>query len=660
MEFVMSLAHRQDGNLEYPVATVLSSQDEDPTTTIVPQTANADAAEQQSPTAQQPSDGEIEAQGEKWNKYIYPEFYGHGGRRYLVDILNAILPLSQVKTWEAADDCGPECYAKADEIAKKRNRNPRTVERDLFTMYKHRLLSYEPVMRMLRARDGSGTSKFRSVLLINFSGMLALAHEYHLWRLSDDYIPPERERLAAIIEDEALCGKLLRFDCYRRILCTAPRGRKPSYSPQDDLYNMYDGQGMPKIQNSTLLSKTLSKILSSESTNTERRILKEEIHTNSKAEEGTDFYPPRTIRTTEYLSEMQQVRIPSQPTINAETRSEIAPDTVRSQGNGLRPAPAKHVNDNMTSEKRWSTAEKVAAATGILVEHQRELRGGQHKRPSELPLPEPLARVCADLSQAFHDENPASSQTDLARLYLRARVASGETLSPEEFYAQHMAKPCQRVSRMLQKGTIRVTRLVTNPDTGEDEEIPNGMPLFMRWIRLDVAKAEKRARKQREQEADTAYLARRYRESQRAQSVQENVPAPSSSGEDDEQGQPDTSAPNEPGEQPVVSHQAASEQPMASETEDALEAKLEEDCHHPNPATRRSARRRLHARKHLPRLEALGVPAPIEQLHHCFCPFHYAPATPGAEPRCISCDADPGWPAEVAEIVEAVKAYRGD
>lgn len=627
----MSVAHRSNGNLESTVSTVLSSQAEDPTTTIVPEAANANAAELYGAIAQQPSDGETEAQGEKWNKYIYPEFYGFAGKRYLDEILNAILPLGQVKTWEAADDCGPECYAGAGDLAKKRKRDLRTVERDLFIMEKRGLIDYQPVMRMLRARDGSGTYKLRPVMLLNFAGMLALAHEYHLWCLSDDYIPPERERLAAIVENEELCGKLLRFDIYRRKLCTAPRGRKPSYSPQDELYMMYNGHGMPKIQNSTLLSKTLSKILSSEETNTEERSVKRETDTNSKAEEGTGLYPPKTIRSSTPSSKPKaQVRIPIPSRTSTDPNSETAPKAVP-QRNVPLPVPAKRVEVNKRGGMRLSTAEKVAAVTGILVEHQRDLRTSQTNAGSlePPPLPEYLAYERAEISEAFNDESPASSHTDLARLYLRARVASGEQLTPEEFYDEFMVKPRRRVEKMLANGNINIKRT-------DNQQIANGMPLFMKWVRLSVAKAEKRARNRRDHKEDIAYLAQRYRQSQGVPSTQEEV----------------STAPSD---------QYEPEQPDALQQCDAedLEAMLQASLHHPNPATRRSAARRLYARQQLPRLEVLGVPEPIEQLHHCFCPFHYA-ATPGAEPRCVSCDTDPGWPAEVAEIVEAVKAYRGD
>jgi hypothetical protein len=202
-------------------------------------------------------------------------------------------------------------------------------------------------------------------------------------------------------------------------------------------------------------------------------------------------------------------------------------------------------------------------------------------------------------------------------------------LTPEEFYNEFMTKPRKRVEKMLANGNIN-TKRADNP------KVANGMPLFMKWVRLSVAKAEKRARNRRDHKEDIAYLAQRYRQSQGVPSTQEEV----------------STAPSD---------QHEPEQPDALQQCDAedVEAMLQANLQHPNPATRRSAARRLYARQQLPRLVVLGVPEPIERLHHCFCPFHYA-ATPGAEPRCVSCDADPGWSAEVAEIVEAVKAYRGD
>jgi len=37
------------------------------------------------------------------NKYIYPEFEGHTGHRYLVSIIRKIAPAAHKRTWEIAD-----------------------------------------------------------------------------------------------------------------------------------------------------------------------------------------------------------------------------------------------------------------------------------------------------------------------------------------------------------------------------------------------------------------------------------------------------------------------------------------------------------------------------------------------------------------------------
>jgi hypothetical protein len=50
----------------------------------------------------------------------------------------------------------------------------------------------------------------------DFAGLYALAHEYHEWLQSDEYLPPDRDLMGLVEQESHLVAKLRRFDNYRR------------------------------------------------------------------------------------------------------------------------------------------------------------------------------------------------------------------------------------------------------------------------------------------------------------------------------------------------------------------------------------------------------------------------------------------------------------
>src|SRR5262249_43223960 len=70
------------------------------------------------------------------------------------------------------------------------------------------------------------------VVIKDFKPLYDRAYEYHLWTQSPDYIPPERDYAEMIRSNPQLYQKLIRFNNYRRILCTEVPGRKTQTSYQ--------------------------------------------------------------------------------------------------------------------------------------------------------------------------------------------------------------------------------------------------------------------------------------------------------------------------------------------------------------------------------------------------------------------------------------------
>ena len=86
-----------------------------------------------------------------------------------------------------------------------------------------------------------GTFVERPVIVKDFKPLYDLAYEYHLWTQSPEYIPPERDYAEMIRKDPQLYQKLIRFNNYRRILCTEVPGRKTQTSYQYQC-NFHDDQ----------------------------------------------------------------------------------------------------------------------------------------------------------------------------------------------------------------------------------------------------------------------------------------------------------------------------------------------------------------------------------------------------------------------------------
>ena len=182
------------------------------------------------------------------NKYKYQEFDPYSpGERMLKDILRAILPQALFLTWEvlAQENQAPgnDAYLGVTKLAQARKRTDRKVRMDLDDLQGRQLLTIRHEWKIFRQDDG--TMKARPVAIKDFERLYDLAYEYLCWTRSDCYIPPEREFVDFIRENEPFMRKLMRFDIYRRLLCNKKPGRETQEREIHQWYRNYDGDVPP-------------------------------------------------------------------------------------------------------------------------------------------------------------------------------------------------------------------------------------------------------------------------------------------------------------------------------------------------------------------------------------------------------------------------------
>lgn len=177
------------------------------------------------------------------HKYLYPEFAGFAGERLLKSILHKILPMALYRTWEIFADHqapGNDCFLSIGSVAEISERVERTIRLNLHELQARKLLVLRAEHKLLRQTDGSYKQKF--VVIKDFAGLYALAHEYYFWTQSEGYIEPARDFVEVIGKDECLVGKLLRFNNYRRLILNKMPGPQPQPREEHLWYTTYDAE----------------------------------------------------------------------------------------------------------------------------------------------------------------------------------------------------------------------------------------------------------------------------------------------------------------------------------------------------------------------------------------------------------------------------------
>src|SRR5882757_10664149 len=269
---------------------------------IVNETTNGGQSESRQSGAEHPS------------KYGYAIFEGYAGEEYLKDLVREILPAALYRTWAIAVGFQAPtnaCYVGVSRIAEKAKRGVRQIQKDKREMQLRGLLARYAGPVQVKEKDGTWSRKVR--IINDFGGLYDLAYEYHEWKRSAEYVEAEWEVAEYIREDEELYEKLIRFDCYRRILICEKPGPKTELSELHQVYKKRRKQneqereqkdnGQQEAKTNKYLPKQLIKSSPyQESKNPLESIIKENTDSKEDLEEGVfESVEPQTIRNVEQI-----------------------------------------------------------------------------------------------------------------------------------------------------------------------------------------------------------------------------------------------------------------------------------------------------------------------------------------------------------------------
>jgi hypothetical protein len=271
------------------------------------------------------------------NKYLYPEFAGYAGERYLDTLIQQILPYALWRTWHYAVDYqapGNVCYVGTARLASRVKPGVRKIEIDFQELEARGLMRKYAARLPVLQEDGS--FKGEAVTVKDFTALYALAHEYHLWTHSDEYIPAARDQIDPILADPRLLAKVLRFDNYRRLIECRKPGRKAIVQPvhlyyqcvrPEDEVGWEDRPEQPATprqcapapgtsdQNANLFSNASDKTAAAyrESNNEEDSSEKVSISSGFEDVVGTAIGNPTTDQAVETDGETEEIQTKSKP-----------------------------------------------------------------------------------------------------------------------------------------------------------------------------------------------------------------------------------------------------------------------------------------------------------------------------------------------------------
>ncbi len=379
------------------------------------------------------------------NKYIYPEFEGHQGEKYLIALAAKFAPSALARTWFAMtffyQAPGNTCYVGIGRLTDQEKGSvgvrERKIYKDIEDLIYRGWLRLERVFKPFEQEDGS--TVYHPATEKDFSGFYDTAHDYHLW-LQDKthyYIAPEWENVPLIRQmikaDEALGKRLLNFENYRRLLVNDKPGRKPKERP-----SFQDSQLEKLTQKMRTLDPKLN-LYSNAPTNSDTKEDAAYV-LESTSESRTGLEGNTQVDTSSILStpEREDVARATIGKIETESASELATDVKRHiehvstskpntpPTNESRAAAAKESIEALgytEEELKRDSKKRGAAAAGISAEQYRKLNGGcdrQEEQAAQPPqactereFPPKLASVITDYAGYYDD--PGLLQSDITR-----------------------------------------------------------------------------------------------------------------------------------------------------------------------------------------------------------------------------------------------------
>lgn len=366
------------------------------------------------------------------NKFLYPEFAGFSGEQLMHDIARAMLPFALYRTWEIFESkhaYDNDCFLSLAKVAERARRTSRTVERNLATLASRGLMTFRSEVKFFR--DPDGTTRKRVVMVKDFSGLYALAHEYFLWQYSEDYQAPDWEGTELIRHNARLVAKLCRFEDYRRAL---EQQRDPLFlrvqaDPRFILEEEPDQQHAEGVEMQKSRTDT-TKMVSNMASEVVSKVSKERI--NEKAyrdclggdsfdsagnrERGGEASAPSTAYSQEQASRARDYTKPGRGD-ETHLRPSILPPATEStnlvplSSLTISPAPGKTRESAENHPDVWQ-ARRAMAATGDAPERSARRQAEELPPPTKHPLARSFVHEVAGL---FGDLNEKGSKTGIER-----------------------------------------------------------------------------------------------------------------------------------------------------------------------------------------------------------------------------------------------------
>lgn len=411
------------------------------------------------------------------NKYFYPEFAGFTGEKGMRRIAKAILPRALYITWETIEEehaYDKECFLSLEKVAREIGRTQRTIQRNIKALMRRGLLVLRATYKLFHRPDGSTYKK--AVVVKDFSGLYALAHEYDEWQQSENYVEASWEYLELIRQDPHLLAKLCRFENYRRLL---DRQYDPFQNLElDPRFALYQEE-IPSNNTekraedasmdlsgrvaTKMMSKCVSKV-SEERINEiasinslERDSFDSETTTKGMDEASAPLSSENELEAWDYTNQVEKDKTSAQ--IQYESQTKPVPPTQKT----VPPAACKRrESEEMRSDVQQ--AKRAMAVAGLTPDR------AERPQTEELPAPakHPLARSFVQrIASPFGDLNEKGSKTGIER--------SIETFGLRPAEVLLCLVRAYIVARNTKEGKVRSRR----PETG----MANRMPLFCAMFR---------------------------------------------------------------------------------------------------------------------------------------------------------------------------------
>jgi hypothetical protein len=423
------------------------------------------------------------------NKYSYPEFAGWNGERYLKKLLRQILPMALYRTWEIFTDhqaVGNACYLSVPRLAEIAGRSTRTIEKNLASLCAKHLLVERAERKVFRSSAGIVTS--RVVIIKDFAGLYALAHEYHEWLNAEEYIAPDREMLALLHESPNLVAKLRRFENYRKVLYNRLPGPFSLVREKDRWFTDY--QAEPSFTPS-------EHERAKEAKQPQRIALPAKDSTTSLAQDLASSSGQRITKTNP-INRPEGDSFDSAPTFPSEDPLQDGEISETLDGQQSAPSLASDTcrRKKQETEVPMSLTPSLSVQKGVL---DLQRRKQERTEASGAVMPAGQGEARADIDQEHHSwsgsHGLAAPSHLLAESFVREIVAPFGDLNPKGTQTRilsilkeaHLAQPADVLACLIRAYVVaRDTRTIRpehcHPETG----LANRMPLFCALFRRFV------------------------------------------------------------------------------------------------------------------------------------------------------------------------------